>query len=125
MLAFGGLVEYYGDVDAQEYQWKGPGSAVAIFTVCLAAVAAVQFSPLPGWMRGSGYVAVVALGSFMSLNASLSYHDAQCQDPDFEGSCGIPVLAAVGWGTVAVVCVTAMVVVAEAARHHRGRRLTT
>jgi len=124
-LVFGRLLQYYGDVDAQEYRWKGPVSAVVIATVCVAAVSALQFSTIPGWLRGMGYFAVVALGSVLSITASASYYEVRCDDPGYRGSCGIPELAMMGWGAVAAVCVIAMVVVAEIARFRGSRRLTT
>lgn len=124
VLVFGELLEYYGDVDAQEYRWKGPVGAVIIVTVCIAAVAALRFSAFSVWVRALGYVAVVALGAVLSLQASASYYDARCDDPGHRGSCGIPEMAMMGWATVAVMGAIAMVVVAEIARRRPSREPT-
>ena len=88
-------------------------------------MAALRFSALPAWMRGLGYVAVVPLGAVLSIHASASYYDVRCDDPGYRGSCGIPVLAMMGWGAVAAVSVTVMIVVAEIARRRRSRKRPT
>lgn len=79
-LWFGGLLEYYGDVDIREYRWKGPVAAVILGLVGVVAVASVRASALPGWVRALGYLLVAAVESALTFNTSAHYYEARCQD---------------------------------------------
>ncbi len=112
VLVPGGLLFYYGDADVNEYQWKGPASAVVIVIVCVAAVVALQHPGL-GRMRAVGYVVLVRVASFVAFLASARYYEERCDDPGFAGDCGLPVIAAMLYCVIAAVCVVALIIGAE------------
>ncbi len=119
---FGGLLLYYGDSNADEYLWKGPVSAVVILTVCVAALVALQHPGLPEWVRLTGYVFLVPLGSVLAFFASATYLEERCDDPGYMGECGLPMLGAMLWGIGAAVCVAGMAGATEYLRQRRIRR---